>query len=165
MVTELEVFNFLRKNNVPFEVVDKKGRGGLRSFQTVRVALAKIKGKESMFIIPAGHRLDALKVCDALDTEEVQIEEIEFEDLALDWEKDVLVPFGPLYKMPCYVDVSLEDQKEVFFKAGNYKKESIKISISDFLRLAEGEIGDYSVPAHCAMTSDCQGEDAIDYID
>ncbi len=155
MKTGEKVKSFLSKKKARFEVISHPKRETavqtaeaehVPAWKFVKVVIGKVKGEDAMFVLPADRRLDLFKITTALGTRDVRIdEEQEFSDLFPDCEKGAMPPFGALYGLACYADAELENLKEIYFNAGSHK-ESIKMAFADYLRLAEAEIGDYSVP-------------------
>lgn len=155
MTTGFKVHDFLRGHDVAFEVVphpkcytaaETAESEHIAKEMFAKVVIVKIKGKDAMFVIPADRRIDLLKLSFELGTDDLRVEEeSEMQDLFTDCEKGAMPPFGSLYHLPCYVDIVLENQKEIVFNAGSHT-ESIKMSVKDYFVLAEAEVGDYSVP-------------------
>lgn len=155
MKTATNLIDLLVRRRIPYEVISHPKCD--RAFETAeiehvpasqfaKVVMIKIEGKDAMFVIPANRNLDFFKVSDAVGNENIWLgEEGEFHDLFPNCEVGAMPPFGSLYHIPCYVDVALEDQKYIYFNAGSHK-ECIKMPVSQYLALAEAEIGDYSVP-------------------
>ena len=52
-------------------------------------------------------------------------------------------PFGSLFNIPTYVDTKLGENKEISFNAGLHTK-SIKIDYTDWLKVENPTVGDYS---------------------
>ena len=155
MKATLRLKDYLKKNEVKFNIIPH-----LRTFtaletasaekapqwEVAKVVMVKIRDKDTMFVIPADRQVDLFKLSAELGTDDIHVEEEkEFEDLFPDCEQGAMPPFGALYHIPCYVDVAFENHKEIFFNAGSHE-ESIQLAMKDYLRLAEAEIGDYSVP-------------------
>lgn len=155
MTTSKKLVSFLEKNGAPFQVITHPKRETARDTavaeyvspsQFAKAVVVKVKGRDALFVLPASRRLDLFKVSDALRTKDLWVEEEEdFANLFPDCERGAMPPFGSLYGLATYVDVALENEKEVDFNAGSHR-ECIRVSVADFLRLAEAEIGDYSVP-------------------
>ncbi len=159
MTTSKKLMSFLKNNNVPYQVITHPRRETacetavaelVQPSQFAKAVVVKVRGFDVLFVLPASRRLDLFKVSEALLTKDVWVEEERvLKDLFPDCEKGAMPPFGVLYGLATYADVELENQKEIDFNAGSHR-ESIRVAISDFLRLAEAEIGDYSVPNHYA---------------
>lgn len=114
-----------------------------------KVVMVKNRGRDAMVVIPCDRNVDLLKLSNVLGTEDLEVsEEQEFSGLFPDCEPGAMPPFGRIYKIPCYADERLSLQKELYFNAGNHQ-ETVKISVSDFLKYSKALIGDFSVPAEC----------------
>ena len=64
-------------------------------------------------------------------------------DLFPDCEPGAMPPFGKIYEIPCYADESLQEERELYFNAGNHL-ETIKIATPDFFRASKAIRGDFS---------------------
>lgn len=150
-----KVTDYLEEKRVNFDVIFHPRRytaletaeaehvGG---YDVAKVVMVKAGGRDTMFVIPANRRLSPLKVGFELGTQDVGIEEErDFASLFPNCEKGAMPPIGPMYGIPCYVDVELVANKDIVFNAGSHE-ESVKMAMKDYLMLAEAEIGDYSVP-------------------
>ena len=71
-------------------------------------------------------------------------DEKEFKDLFPGCETGAMPPLGELYHLPCYVDKTLLESKDVVFNGGNHT-ESIKIATTDYEKIAHAAVGDFAV--------------------
>lgn len=111
----------------------------------IKAVMLKVEGRHVMVVVPSNRTVDLLKVSSLLAANDVRvIEEGEFRDLFPDSEPGAMPPFGVLYGVPCYVDVSLWDEKEVYFNAGTHR-EAVSVAGSDYFRAARALSGDFSV--------------------
>jgi len=69
--------------------------------------------------------------------------ENEFSDLFPDCEVGAIPALGSAYNVPTYVDARFLEDKEIYLNAGGHR-ESVKISVPDFVRVAQAEIADLS---------------------
>jgi Ala-tRNA(Pro) deacylase len=159
MTASKKLISFLNKNEVPFQVITHPRRETacetaeaefVLPSQFAKTVIVKVNGSDVLFVLPASRRLDLFKISEALRTKDVWVEEEKIlKDIFPDCEKGAMPPFGVLYGLATYADVELENQKEIDFNAGSHR-ECVRVSMADFLRLAEAEIGDYSLPNHYA---------------
>ena len=162
MTSALRLREFLTARGVPYGVIfHPRCETALQtaeiehipSSRFLKVVMVKVKGENAMFAIPSDRVLDMLKLSSAFGTKDIQVEEEgEFSSLFPDCEIGAMPPFGFLYVLPCYMDKVLKDEEEVFFNAGCHK-ETMKMTLKDYLRSAEVKIGDYSVPKKSLGTS------------
>jgi len=155
MAVTSTVVDFLEKKGTPYEVISHPKRytaletaeaEHVPGHTVAKVVMAKVDGKDSMFVIAADSRLDFFKVKSALGAKDIAMEEeIDFEHLFPDCEKGAMPPVGPLYRIPCYADADLVSNEAIVFNAGSHE-ESIRMAMKDYLSIAEAEIGDFAVP-------------------
>lgn len=146
---------FLKKHKVDYEIVDHPAAftscetaeaGHIAGSKLAKVVMARAGGRDVMLVLPSTRTVDLLKLSAFLDTGAVRIEvEKEFEDLFPNCEPGAMPPFGNLYHLPCYVDISLTDEGTLFFNAGSHNR-CIHLATDDFLRISKAKIGDFSVP-------------------
>ncbi len=149
--------SFLKRKKVYFQIVVHPAKVTSQEIaqaeheagrNVAKVVMVKAKGKHVMVVLPASHSLDLMKLSSALGTQDIAVEEEgEFKKLFPDCEAGAMPPFGRLVNLPTYIDASLKNADEIFFNGGSHT-ESVKISTADYLRAAEGKIGDYAVAGY-----------------
>jgi Ala-tRNA(Pro) deacylase len=101
----------------------------------VKPVMVKIEDRLGMAIIAADRRVDLDRLRAALGARSVDLaDEWEFKDRFPDCETGAMPPFGHLYSIPVYADVSLRERRGVAFSAGAHH-ETIRLRGEDFLRL------------------------------
>ncbi len=145
---------FLKKNKVNYEI--QKHPRAVTALETAevqhvsgkklaKVIMVKIRGRDSMVVIPGDRIVDLFKLSTAVGTQDVRIEEeAEFKDLFPDCEAGAMPPFGKMYGLTCYGDQSLAESEDVYFNAGSHT-ETVKISTVDFMLVSNAIVGDFSV--------------------
>lgn len=114
--------------------------------EVAKAVIVKAKGKDLMAVIPADCMVDFLKLSAMLETDDIRLEEEnEFAPLFWECEMGAMPPIGKLYGIPTFVDKSFLAQSEIFFNGGSHK-ESIRMLVSEYIRIAEAEIGDFGIP-------------------
>ena len=100
-----------------------------------KTVIVKVDGILAMAVIPASEHvdLDQLRTLTGAKTVEIASER-EFKDAFPDCETGAMPPFGNLYDMPVYADVSLSQQAEITFSAGSHR-ELVRIRWADMARL------------------------------
>ncbi|MBI4548647.1 MAG: YbaK/EbsC family protein [Ignavibacteriae bacterium] len=112
--------------------------------EVAKCVIVNAGGKMTMVAIPAPRRLDLRKVKTSLGNVDARLaREDEFRDLFPDSEVGAMPPFGSVYGLPVYLDVSLMSFPEIVFNACTHT-EVLKMSLSDFETLVKPQIGDYS---------------------
>jgi Ala-tRNA(Pro) deacylase len=110
-----------------------------------KVVLVDADGTLRMLVLPASYRIDFPKVKALLEADKVRLaREEEFAGTFTDCEVGAMPPFGNLYGLPVYVDSSLAEAREIIFKIGSHTT-SMKMSFSDYERLVDPQIVDFSV--------------------
>lgn len=100
-----------------------------------KTVIVKIDGVLAMAVIPASEHvdLDQLRTLTGAKTVEIATE-AEFNDVFPDCETGAMPPFGNLYDMPVYADISLSQFEEITFSAGTHR-ELVRMRWADMARL------------------------------
>lgn len=100
-----------------------------------KTVIVKIDGVLAMAVIPASEHvdLDRLKTLTGARNVEIATER-EFKDAFPDCETGAMPPFGNLYDMPVYADMSLSQFEEITFSAGTHR-ELVRMRWDDMVRL------------------------------
>jgi len=112
-----------------------------------RVKVVILKGDEKYFMtaLPASYRIDMEKLRKALNVEDLRLStEEEFGKLFLDCEVGAMPPFGNLYDMDTYVDVTLSEGETIVFLAGSHR-ESIKMRYKDYAEVVKPIMAQFAV--------------------
>lgn len=143
------ITQFLKENGIDYKVIRHD-----RAYTAQEVAAAaKISGKRVakavmlsvddemvMTVLPATHKVSLKQVREHIGGQEVRLAtEAEFKSSFPDCELGALPPFGNLYGMKVLVDRQLSKELEIAFCGGSHD-ELIRLSFSDFERLAEPEV-------------------------
>lgn len=115
--------------------------------QVAKTVLLRANGGYRYFlaVLPASTRIDLnlLRSC-LRDSRIALATEVELAEHCPDCETGALPPFGSFYGMQTLLDRSLLDCDWIVFE-GNTHRESIRMRLSDFLRLESPLITDFSV--------------------
>jgi Ala-tRNA(Pro) deacylase len=100
-----------------------------------KTVIVKIDGVLAMAVVPASDHvdLDQLRTLTGANIVEVATE-LEFKGAFPDCETGAMPPFGNLYDMPVYADISLAEQDEITFSAGTHR-ELVRLRWMDMARL------------------------------
>ena len=137
---------FLDSHNVKYMVISHslaytaQGVAALAHVSGKKLAktvIVKIDGILAMAVIPASEHvnLDRLRTLTGAQFVELATER-EFKDAFPDCETGAIPPFGNLYNMPVYADVSLALHDEITFSAGSHR-ELVRMPWEDMLRLVQ----------------------------
>jgi len=145
---------YLEKNQVSFEVgyhqrvytaQEIAAAEHVRGRELAKVVMVKADGKMVMLVLPASFRVDMEKLKGILKSKKVEkAKEEEFQDLFADCEVGAMPPFGNLYNLDVWVDQVLTEDKDIVFNAGSHV-ETLKIKYSDYARLVNPKVGQFSV--------------------
>jgi Ala-tRNA(Pro) deacylase len=100
-----------------------------------KTVVLRADGRFIMVVLPAVMRLDLKALLAELPFRKIEMAgEDEFASLFPDSEVGAMPPFGNLYGLPVYVDLSLSADEEIVFNAGNHV-ETVRMKYSDFVEL------------------------------
>ncbi len=146
--------DYLEKNQVSYEVgihqevftaQEIAAAQHVPGREMAKVVMVKADGKMVMLVLPASYRVELRKLKDVLDCKKVGMaKEKEFQDLFPDCEVGAMPPFGNLYNMEVWVDKVLTEDASIVFQAGNHI-ETMRIKYSDYVRLVNPKVGDFSI--------------------
>lgn len=119
-------------------------------------ATLHVSGKDvaKTVVVHAGQKncLAVLQACLHLDLERLGqlvgepvrlATEPEMLEIFPDCELGAMPPLGEIYSLPVYVDEALTKDNEIVFNAGTHR-EAIRMSFSDFERLARPKVGSFA---------------------
>ena len=110
-----------------------------------KTVMVKTDGKIAMTVLPASHHADLEKLATASGAKKVCLaSEQEFGQLFPGCEIGAMPPFGNLYDMDTYVDVTLKDDDEITFNAGTHAQ-VIRLAFDDYHKLVQPTIYNFSV--------------------
>ena len=134
---------FLDSRNVKYMVVSHslaytaQGVAALAHVSGKKLAktvILKIDGILAMAVIPAARHVDLDRIKKLAGAEVVELAtEREFKDAFPDCETGAMPPFGNLYDMSVYADISLGQQEEITFTAGSHR-ELVRMHWDDMVR-------------------------------
>jgi Ala-tRNA(Pro) deacylase len=113
--------------------------------EMAKVVMVKTDGKNIMLVLPASYRVEMKKLKGVLNSKKVvMVKEEEFQELFPDCEIGAMPPFGNLYNLEVWVDQVLTEDEFIVSQAGSHV-ETLKIKYSDYVRLVNPKVGDFSV--------------------
>lgn len=103
--------------------------------ELAKTVIVKVDGKMMMTVLPASHRINLLKLEEALHADYVELAtEDEFSSIFPGCSVGAMPPLGNLYGLDVVVAERLTQDKEIAFNAGTHT-ELVKMSYSDYERL------------------------------
>ena len=96
-------------------------------------------------VLPASHKVDLLKLADALEAAECRLlDETEMARLFPDVEVGAEPPFGRPYGVETLVDAHLAKCRAIVFPAGSHQ-EAIRMNYEDYAHLEKPRVADFAV--------------------
>jgi Ala-tRNA(Pro) deacylase len=100
----------------------------------------------AMAVLPANRHLSLGRLQNITGAKTVRLaSESEFRTAFPDCETGAMPPFGNLYSVPVYVDLSVRHE-EMIFNAGTHR-ELVRMAYADFARLVKPVVGDFAAEA------------------
>ncbi len=116
--------------------------------ELAKVVMVRTKGKYIMTVLPASWRVDFNKLREALHENDLRLAtEEEFKAVFPDCEAGAEPPFGNLYNIDTYVDMSLAQDGHIFFNAGNHY-ETVLMDYKDYDKVVHPRVADFAVHLH-----------------
>lgn len=145
-MTLARLANFLDTHNVKYLVISHspaytaQGIAGLTHIsgkELAKTVMVTLDGNLAMAVLPANFHVDLQALRKAVNAQTVTLaSEADFQDRFPQCETGAMPPFGNLYGMPVYADLSLEKDKEIAFNAGTHR-ELIRMQWEDYKKLVE----------------------------
>jgi Ala-tRNA(Pro) deacylase len=108
--------------------------------------MIRIDGKMAMAVLPAKYRVDLQLLRAQTGAREVELaRESEFEHLFPNCDTGAEPPFGNLWDLPVYADVTLTRDEEIAFNAGSHS-ELLQLTYADYARLVKPRVIAFSRP-------------------
>jgi len=112
----------------------------IRGKELAKTVMIKMDGKMVMIVLPASFKVDFNLLKEASGTRNLELaSEQEFQDLFPGCDVGAMPPFGNLYGMEVFVDITLTEDKEIAFNAGTHH-ELIKLAYKDFETLVKPKV-------------------------
>jgi Ala-tRNA(Pro) deacylase len=120
--------------------------------ELAKTVMVYVDDKLSMAVLPASLHVGLSRLKETTGAKTVTLAtEREFRSAFPDCETGAMPPFGNLYGIPVYVDVSLTWDKEIAFNAGTHR-ELVRMTYEDFARLVKPVVGEFAAtPEHAGM--------------
>lgn len=103
--------------------------------QLAKTVIVKVDGVLAMVVLPASLHVDLSRLRKLTGSVNVELAtETEFKDAFPDCETGAMPPFGNLYEMTVFADITLAEFEEITFTAGTHR-ELVRMNWGDMLRL------------------------------
>jgi Ala-tRNA(Pro) deacylase len=107
----------------------------LPAAEMAKAVIVMTDGRLAMVVLPASHELQLSELARGLGAHEARLaEELEFGPAFPDCEVGAMPPFGNLYGLSVFVDVSLGENQSLVFQAGTHT-DTMRIKYTDYVRL------------------------------
>jgi len=120
---------------------------GVKGRNHAKVVILKAGSQMIMAVLPADHRIELERFERLCGQRVVLATEAEFKTAFSDCAVGAMPPFGKLYGLPTWVDVSLTQAESIVFEAGTHT-DAIRIRYADYARLAEPTVAEFAVKLH-----------------
>lgn len=137
---ELGVAYRVTPHRLAYTAQDVAASEHVSGYDVAKVVIVIVDHAPVMIVLPAPCRVDLERVRRALDAKTTRLAtEKDFGDLFSGCDVGAMPPFGNLYGMPVYVDLSLTFHPEFTFNAGTHR-ETMTITYADFERLTRPHV-------------------------
>jgi Ala-tRNA(Pro) deacylase len=111
--------------------------------ELAKTVMVKLDGKMARAVLPASHVVDFDQLKQMAGSAKAELaSEDEFRNLFPECEVGAMPPFGNLYDIPVYAEMSLTEDKEIAFNAGSHK-ELFRMAYKDFANLVKPKAGEF----------------------
>jgi Ala-tRNA(Pro) deacylase len=116
--------------------------------ELAKTVMVYLDDKLAMAVLPASLHVNLSRLKDIAGARTITLAtEREFRAAFPDCETGAMPPFGNLYNIPVYVDISLALDDEIAFNAGTHR-ELVRMKYLDFERLVKPARGEFAVMQH-----------------
>lgn len=130
-------------HNTTYTAQDLAAREHVPGMQVIKPVVVIIDGRPYLCALPATHRIDLQRLREQLKATDVALaDEGRIREMFPDCEVGAEPPIGKPYHVPTLMDLSLIQDEQVTFQAGNHTT-AITMSLRDFRKAAEPEIANF----------------------
>ena len=147
---------FLDERHVPYEVLphsrdytaqETAAHTHTRGREFAKAVIVRAGSGHVMAVLPAHHEVDLERLGAALGHRSVELaSEEEIARLCPDCEPGAIPPFGNLWDLSVVASFALAENERITCNAGSHR-EAIRLSWSDYRRVVEPRLADFSRPA------------------
>ena len=136
-------FSHLEHTETPTSIDSAKARGEDLKIGA-KALLLKTDDQFAMFVISAANKMNSKKIKDHVGASKIRFATLEELQQITTLVPGSVPPFGnPIFDLPLYIDISIAENEDIAFNAGSLT-DSIKIKSADYLKIANGELFDFS---------------------
>ena len=141
---EHEISFTTQRHRAAFTAQDVAATAHVPGRMVAKVVMVFADGQMTMLVLPASHRIDMDRACDAIGARSVYLAgERELAIAFPDSELGAMPPFGNLYGVPVYVDRMLAEDETIVFQAGTHIV-TIGMRYADFARLVRPTVVEFA---------------------
>jgi Ala-tRNA(Pro) deacylase len=147
------LIDFLNQNKARYEVLHHPEAFTAQELAAIehvkgrshaKVVMVKADGELLMTVLPADLRIDLEKLEKLVGRKTSLATEADFGALFPDCVVGTMPPFGGLYGVTAYLDISLTENVKIVFEAGTHS-DAIKMRYADYERLAKPMVADFAM--------------------
>lgn len=112
--------------------------------EMAKTVILEGRAQSYLAVLPASYRVDLDRMAEVVGEPVRLASEDKIRELFPDCELGAIPPFGRLYGVPVYLDVTLAVGQEIVFPAGSHS-DALRMSYQDFEDLARPEICSFAV--------------------
>jgi Ala-tRNA(Pro) deacylase len=122
--------------------------------ELAKTVMVYLDDKLAMAVLPASYHVSLSKLKDGTGAKTITLAtEREFRSAFPDCETGAMPPFGNLYGLPVYADLTLTFDHEIAFNAGTHR-ELVRLDYADFERLVKPTVLEFATaPFESAVAS------------
>lgn len=146
----LRVEALLRENEIPYRVLQHPEASSASELaeslhvsgkRVAKVVIVRAEGRYAMVVLPSHLQVSLQPLARLLKVDDLSLaSEAELKPLFPDCEVGAMPPFGSLYRLPVYVDLSMRLEPLFVFAAGTHR-DAVEIFYRDFEELVKPKIG------------------------
>ncbi len=140
-----------QQHPIAFTAQDVAAQEHIPGKQVAKVVIVFADSQMVMLVLPAPSKVDFSRLRGVLGTDNVRLaDEAELSMAFPDCEVGAMPPFGNLYNLPTYVDVSLAEDENIVFPVGTHT-ETMRLAYADFQRLVNPTQAEFGLSPHAAL--------------
>lgn len=146
----LEIEALLRKNEIPYRVLQHPEASSAAELaetlhvsgkRVAKVVIVRAKGRYAMAVLPSHLQVNLQRLARLMKVNDVSLaREAELKVLFPDCEVGAMPPFGHLYGLPVYVDISMRPDPLFVFAAGT-RRDAVEIFYRDYEEWVKPRVG------------------------
>ena len=128
------------KHSLAYTAQEIAASAHIHGKELAKTVIVKVDDRMTMAVLPANYKIDLKLLSEATGAKHAGLaDEQEFQSFFPGCAPGAMPPFGNLYDMDVFVDVSLSEDEEIAFNAGSHT-ELIRLSYKDFDTLVKPRV-------------------------